>query len=216
MIKKNNESEGSPKEIHETTYHDQIGLERLIFFSDAVFAIAVTLLALEIRLPVGVESLNDTQLSANLLGAWHKYLAYLISFLVIGTFWMSHHRKFRYIKRYNSRLMMLNLLILMVVAFIPFPSSIISINGSRTATIFYAGTMTLAGLFFTLLWWYASKHNRLIESHITKTQRMREFMSPLTSVAIFILSIFLAFWDVNIARFSWLLILPASVIVTRK
>jgi uncharacterized membrane protein len=127
--------------------HDQLGLERLIFFSDAVFAIAITLLALEIRLPAGGESLNDTQLFAQLIGMWHRYLAFFISFSVIGVFWISHHRKFRFIERYDRSLLMLNLLLLMMIAFIPFPSSIISENPNRTATIFYAVTMTLVGFF---------------------------------------------------------------------
>jgi len=75
--------------------HPDLGLERLVFFSNAVFAIAITLLALDIRLPAGSEMFSDAQLLAALLGIWHKYLAYGISFFVIGTLWIGHHRKFR-------------------------------------------------------------------------------------------------------------------------
>src|SRR5512134_2409354 len=71
----------------ESGHQDQLGLERLIFFSDAVFAIAITLLVLEIRLPAGTELLDDSQLFTQLTGMWHEYLAYFISFIVIGTFW---------------------------------------------------------------------------------------------------------------------------------
>jgi uncharacterized membrane protein len=143
---------------------DQLGLERLIFFSDAVFAIAITLLALEIRLPAGAGSYDDVRLHAQLVGMWQEYLAFMISFLVIGTFWMAHHRKFKLIVRYDGRLMMLNLLLLMVIAFIPFPSSVLSSNPDRTATIFYALTMALAGFMLAAIWAYASWKNRLVDA----------------------------------------------------
>ena len=132
---------------------ESLGFERLVFFSDAVFAIAITILVLDIRLPAGEEALTDAELLAQLLGIWHKYLAYIISFLVIGSFWISHHRKFRYNRHYDSNLRFLNLLLLMAIAFIPFPSSVISEHGYRTATIFYALTIIVAGSMSVALWW---------------------------------------------------------------
>ena len=93
--------------------------------------------------------LDNTELTRQLSGMWHEYLAYFISFMVIGTFWIAHHCKYRYIQRYDNRLLFLNLVLLMVIAFIPFPSSIISKYPYRSATIFYALVMALAGL---LVW----------------------------------------------------------------
>ena len=191
-------------------YENQLGLERLIFFSDAVFAIAITLLALEIRLPETEGLLNNAELVSQLSGMWHEYLAYIISFLVIGTFWMAHHRKYRYIKRYDDRLLFLNLLMLMVIAFIPFPSSIISKYPDRSATIFYALTMVMAGVLLAGNWWYASHNNRLVDPDMDAKQRKRQFISPLLTSAIFLLSIGIAFLDETLARVSWLLILLAS------
>jgi uncharacterized membrane protein len=187
-----------------------LGLERLIFFSDAVFAIAITLLALDIRLPSGGEAPSNAQLLAQLLGLWHKYLAYMISFLAIGSFWMAHHRRFRYIKRYDRGLLILNLLFLMVIAFVPFPTSVISESGNRTATVFYALTMTLAGLMLTAIWWYATRHNRLTDPHLDAQQRRRQLMALFLTVALFVLSIGLAFLNENLARLSWLLVVPIS------
>jgi uncharacterized membrane protein len=189
---------------------DQLGLERLIFFSDAVFAIAITLLALDIRLPTGGEAPSNAQLLAQLLGVWHKYLAYIISFLAIGSFWMAHHRRFRFIERYDRGLLMLNLLFLMVIAFVPFPTSVISESGNRTATIFYALTMTLAGLMLTAIWWYATWHNHLTDPHLDTQQRRRQFVALLLTVALFALSIGIAFFSENLARLSWLLVVPIS------
>jgi uncharacterized membrane protein len=195
--------------------YEKFGLERLIFFSDAVFAIAITLLALEIRLPAGEELLSEAELSAQLVGLWHRYLGYGISFLVIGVFWMAHHRKFRFIQRYDSRLLLLNLLLLMVIAFIPFPASLISEYPYRTATLFYALVMLLAALLSVAIWWYAARHNRLIDAALDAKQRRREFFTPLATAAVFLLSVGVAFLDPDAAKLTWLLIVPVTLFMNR-
>jgi uncharacterized membrane protein len=210
MSKKPHRQPHSAEGKQNVSDQDQLGLERLIFFSDAVFAIAITLLALDIRLPASGEAPSNAQLLAQLLGLWPKYLAYLVSFLAIGTFWLGHHRRFRFIRRHDRGLLMLNLLFLMVIAFIPFPTSVISESGNRTATIFYALTITLGGLMLAALWWHASWHNRLADPGLDARQVRRQFAPMLLTVALFILSIGLAFLDENLARFSWLLIVPIS------
>ena len=189
---------------------DHLGLERLIFFSDAVFAIAVTLLVLDIRLPAGFETASNSQLLDQLLGLWHKVLAYVISFLAVGSFWLAHHRKFRFIKRYDPGLLVLNLLFLMVIAFVPFPTSVISESSNRTATIFYSLAMTLAGLILAAIWWYASRHNRLTDPQLDAPQRRRQLVASLLTVGVFVLSIGLAFINEDLAKFSWLLLVPIS------
>ena len=185
---------------------DQLGLERLLFFSDAVFAIAITLLALEIRLPSLEGSLTDEQLFQQLLAIWPKYFSYALSFFVIGAFWMGHHRKFRFILRYDTNLILLNLLLLMGVAFIPFPTAVIGENENRTATIFYALVMAIAGLLNAAVWIYASHRNRLIEPGFTAQQRRRETLRTLVVPGVFLLSIALAFISPIIAIYSWLLV----------
>jgi uncharacterized membrane protein len=200
----------------ESDHSDQLGIERIIFFSDAVFAIAVTLLALEIRLPASEELLNDTQLLEQLTGMWHRYLGYFISFMVIGLFWMAHHRKFRLIKRYDNRLMQLNLLLLMVVAFIPFPTSLISEYPGRLPTIFYALTMILCEVLICIIWWYASWKNRLISPDLDPKQRRRQFIIPIATALVFALSIGAAIVLPDLAKLTWILILPVSMVVSRE
>jgi uncharacterized membrane protein len=185
---------------------DQLGFERLLFFSDAVFAIAITLLALEIRLPSLEGSLTNEQLFQQLWAIWPKYFSYALSFLVIGAFWMGHHRKFRFILRYDANLILLNIFLLMAVAFIPFPTAVIGENENRTATIFYALVMTIAGLLNTAVWVYASHHNRLIEPTFTPQQTRRETLRTLVVPGVFLLSIGLAFINPMIAIYSWLLV----------
>jgi uncharacterized membrane protein len=199
----------------EQDHTDELGIERLVFFSDAVFAIAVTLLALEIRLPESEALLEDSKLLSKLAGIWHLYLGYFMSFMVIGIFWMAHHRKFRLIRRYDSRLMLLNLLLLMVVAFIPFPTSLISEYPGQTATIFYAMTMIVGELLLGAIWWYASWNNSLTDPSLDSKQRRRQFINPLATALVFLLSIGIAFIAPDLAKLSWFLILPVTLYANR-
>jgi uncharacterized membrane protein len=187
--------------------HDRFGMERLLFFSDAVFAIAITLLALEIRLPASEEHLTNDMLLQRLLSIWPRYLSYVVSFLVIGLFWMGHHRKFRFIQRYDPNLLRLNLLLLLGIAFVPFVSAILGEYGNRTATIFYALIMTLIGLLHTAVWVYSARHHRLIDSGFSSRQIRDETWRALVVPGIFLLSVGLAFVDssATVAKLSWLL-----------
>lgn len=196
-----------------TQHHDETGLERLIFFSDAVFAIAITLLALEIRLPALPETASDAQLLDALLSLGSKYVSYIISFLVIGVFWLSHHRTFQNVVRYDRRLLWLNLVLLLVIAFIPFPTAVIGEYGNRTGTIFYAATMTVAGILQALVWWYTKAGGRLLAQPLEASFYRRNLLRVILVPVIFLLSIFVAFWDADWAKWSWILIAPATLVL---
>ncbi len=191
---------------------DETGLERLVFFSDAVFAIAITLLVLNIQLPGNIAGLNDQELLASLLAIGPRYFAYIISFLVIGVFWMGHHRRFGLIRRYNRRLIFLNLFLLMVIAFIPFPTGVVAENGSRTGTIFYALTIALAGLLTAAGWEYASRA-RLVDPRVTARERNSETLRILIIPGVFLVSIGLAFIDPELAKYAWLLTVPLGLLI---
>jgi uncharacterized membrane protein len=192
---------------------DEIGLERIVFFSDAVFAIAITLLALEIRLPEDVAYAGNRELLQSLFSIMPKYLGYIISFLSIGNFWVIHHRQYQYIEQYDTRLMLINLLVLMAVAFIPFPTSVISENGNRTATILYALNASLIGILSTMLWVYASHKHRLVMPDLEPAVVRRGVIRNLVAPAIFLFSIALAFLNPDLAKFSWILIAPAVLVI---
>jgi uncharacterized membrane protein len=196
----------------DSSVQNRIGLDRLIFFSDAVFAIAITVLVLDIHLPPGGDTADNIQLLHMLTGLWTKYFAYVLSFWVIGLYWISHHRKFLLIKRFDYRLLRLNILLLMVIAFIPFPTAVMSENGNRTATIFYALTMVLGGLLVSIFWWYATDHHRLVDPQLSQRYIWREMASPIATIALFILSIGIAFWEPGLARLLWILLIPVSLL----
>ncbi|SIQ90943.1 TMEM175 family protein [Micromonospora avicenniae] len=130
---------------------------RLVAFSDAVFAIAVTLLVLDIRPP------EDFRRLLHGLGLlWPSYLAYSVTFLMIGQIWVNHHVMFDHIRMVDRLLMFLNTLLLMDVAFLPFAASVLSDafhsgDGQRGAVVFYGATIELAAILFNIIWAYARR-----------------------------------------------------------
>jgi uncharacterized membrane protein len=189
---------------------EQLGLERLVFFSDAVYAIAITLLVIDLRLPPGSGELGNAELRDVLLRMLPQFFSYILSFLVIGSFWNTHHRKFRYINAYDRRVLLINLLLLMVVAFLPFPTAVLGESGNATATIFYAGTIVVASLFSALLWWYPLR-KRMIKEETPQQVRRFELLRPLLTALVFGLSIPLALYDADAAKYFWALLVPVSI-----
>jgi uncharacterized membrane protein len=130
--------------------------DRLEFFSDGVFAIVITLLVIDIRLPQDWTN----ALGPTLVALWPSYLAYAISFIVIGAIWINHHGMFLHIDKTDNGFLLLNVLQLMVIAFIPFPTAVLAESiaaGSEIAlaTTFYGVTLVAVGLLVNLMWWYA-------------------------------------------------------------
>lgn len=140
---------------------------RLEAFSDGIFAIAITLLVLEIKVPP-----PGTALGAELLRLWPSYLAYMVSFLVIGAIWINHHAMFQHIIRVDGTLLLLNVLHLMPIAFLPFPTAVLAEAFHRgadepVAAAFYGGILTIIGVFVAAMWWYAARGDRLLGTHLT-------------------------------------------------
>src|SRR5215211_3628743 len=134
-------------------------LDRIIFFSDAVFAIAITILVLDIRVPDG---LSPTELPAVVLGLGPRYVSYLISFLVLAVYWQAHHRVFRPIRGYDGALLWLNFLFLMSLAFLPFPTSLLGEYGEQQLpVVIYAVNVSVASLLLNSISWYATRGGRL-------------------------------------------------------
>lgn len=105
-----------------------LALDRLVFFSDAVFAIAITLLILEIEIPDLARGATVAESWRELGALWPSFFAFALSFFVIGRFWMGHHERFRSLRRYDRRLMWPNMLYLMAIAFMPFSTAFLGRN----------------------------------------------------------------------------------------
>jgi uncharacterized membrane protein len=143
---------------------ETLGLERIVFFSDAVMAIAITLLAIDIRVPEIDPATASVELPAQMATITPSLLTFFISFVVIGIYWISHHRHFSYIKRYDTRLMLLNLIFLFFIACMPFVASLLRRYPSvPLASIAYSLAVAALGISMALIWRYAAKNHRLID-----------------------------------------------------
>ena len=177
--------------------------DRIVNLSDGVFAIAITLLILDIRVPDIPENLVASELPGQLLSLWPKYLGYFLSFVGISTFWMIHHSIFRPITGYDRPLLYLNFLFLMLVAFVPFPTSLLGEYGNQQLPVaVYAATLAVGRLLLTALHWYSTRDGRLLgEAQDPRT--VRSFLTRgLTIPAIFLLSIGISFFSVSAAVWS--------------
>ena len=134
---------------------------RLEFFADGVFAIAATLLIID----VSVDAPGD-ELGADLRHSWPQYAAYFVSFLIIAIWWVNHHACMAVIGRANRTFLFANVALLACIAFLPFPTRLVSEHfrddGVQAAAITYGLTMTAAAICFASLWFYAARGRRLI------------------------------------------------------
>ena len=132
---------------------------RLETFSDGVFAIAATLLILDVKLSGG------GSVAHQLVNAWPSYAAYAISFATLGIVWVNHHAVFTQIGRVDRTFLFINVLFLMVIAFSPFPTRVLADHlreGSKAAAFAYGLTFTVMALCYCALWFYAAVGRRLI------------------------------------------------------
>jgi len=146
-----------------------MGTARLEAFSDGVFAIAVTLLILEVKV---VD--DDGSLAEQLRHAWPSYSAYVVSFIVIGTMWINHHRMFSALQAIDHTVIVANLALLLVISFIPFPTKLVGEHltrgtdaDARTAVLLYGATSIAVSVVFPVLWWSITRNLALTKPSIT-------------------------------------------------
>ena len=162
---------------------------RLEAFSDGVFAVAITLLVLEIKVPHGT-----AELSTQLLRQWPSFASYAVSFGVIGVIWMNHHAVFEHLGRVDRRLMALNIFLLLWIVLIPWATDLLATymkdggEPERTAALVYTGTMTLMGVAFGQLWAYAARGRRLLgvdlsDDEIRRRTRRFALGAPVSALA---------------------------------
>jgi uncharacterized membrane protein len=204
MAKRKAKPESSWKQEGKTQpTNEALGLERIVFFSDAVMAIAITLLAIDLRVPEIATSVAATELPRALRDLGPQFMSFVISFFVIGIYWMSHHRYFRFIQRYDGGLIALNLLFLLFIVLMPFVASLFGqYYYLPLAMSVYAAAVAATGLSVGALWWYASHRHRLIDEQLDD-QFIRARSIGLAVPLLFLISIPFAFVSRTLAVALW-------------
>jgi uncharacterized membrane protein len=208
---------GGARVVHADPLPDpERALDRLVFFSDAVFAIAITLLVIDLRVPALGHDVADEQLAAALLDQGSRVMAYLLSFMVIGIYWYAHWRRFRYVRRLNGRLVVLNLLLLAFVAFIPFPTALMAEYGDRDiAVVVYAVSIAAAGILGPVSWTYAARAGLLAEDAPDThgpLAAMRTYALPTVVLGSLLL---LPIVPTHVVELSWFLVVPIEILLSR-
>jgi uncharacterized membrane protein len=164
-------------------------LHRLIFLTDGVYAIAMTLLAIDLFLPEATSQLHGNELLTSLVDRWPEVLAFVTSFTFIANFWVGHTMQFHHVRQFDGGLMWLALLQMMCIAFMPFPTSVVSKHTSEpVANLFYFGTVLLTLVVMELMWWYISSRHRLVDPSLSRDVIRRFHRISLTApIAVLVL-----------------------------
>src|SRR5712691_3404118 len=182
---------------------DEKNTNRLEAFSDGVFAVAITLLVLNIKVP-GMDSASkplDEDLWRQLFKEWPLLVAFVTSFATIGIMWINHHRLFKHIKRTDTGLMLLNLLLLLLIVFVPYPTALLAQQyaihpDQHLAAVVYSGTYVIMAVCFNFLWRYASYHNRLLGKDVDRRAVMAISRQYLFGPVFYLITFGLAFINV--------------------
>jgi len=192
-------------------------LARLIVLSDAIFAFAITLLALDVRLPDLGASPTSDQLTRALSDLGPALTAFVISFTVIAAFWLGHVRTFRVITRLDGRLIVINLAFLFLIVLLPFPTSVVARAGNQpVAAVLYASFALAIGALSALLWSYAAEVAHLTDPVVTRELARRIRERALVVPVIFAISIPVALASPVVAEVMWVVTAPVQAVVTRR
>jgi uncharacterized membrane protein len=193
----------------ETEVETGKAVDRIAGFSDAVFAFAMTLLAIGITVPEVAGEMTETRLSGILVGLIPNILSYFVCFFSVGLYWVVHHRMFRYVKRSDNGLIWINLALMLFVAFTPFPSSLLIRFGDLSvAWTVFAATMGTVGILSTRLWAYVTDEHRLVGPHLDQELVKLILRRDVSPPFIFFVSIFISMLSPTAAELFTLGMIP--------
>jgi len=177
--------------------------DRLVFFSDAVIAISITLLGLRLTVPLG----DNKDLIHALYEMWPRFEFYLISFVMIGLYWHLHHRLFKIIIKHDTTLILLNFLWLICVTILPFSTDLLGrYNLSHTATVIYMLNLIAIGVAKLSIWLYATHNHRLISKRLSAKSIRYGTIRALIPIFVFASAIAVSFIHVVISKYALILV----------
>ena len=191
--------------------------EHVVSFGDAIFAFAITFMTLSIDIPDLPTNLTESQLISALYDMYPQVESYIISFAVISIFWVSYHQVFNFIKESPISMVYLNLLLLLLITFLSIATSLVINYGSyQIPYVLYCIVVIMTGSLLAAIWWYATRNYRLIDKDIHPLFIRGTMLNFLLIPFVFAISILVSFFDLDIAQYFWLIIVPLNIAVRRK
>jgi TMEM175 potassium channel family protein len=185
-------------------HNTELGLERIVFFSDAVMAIAITLLVIDLKVPEIPAALAATQLPIQLEELMPRLGSFFISFVVIGVYWNAHHRYFSYIRRYDNLLILLNMVFLLFIVLMPFVASLLGLYVTLPlGVIVYSLAVSLTGLSLAAIWFYATYRHRLVDEQLDVQMIRFRLQIALFGPLVFLISIPFAWINPSTTMTVW-------------
>jgi uncharacterized membrane protein len=185
------------EEQRETAGEKETG--RLEAFSDGVFAVAITLLVFDLKVPSPDRPYSAGALAGLLFAQWPFYLSFFLSFATILVMWVSHHTMFKLIQKSSMPFLFANGFLLMLVTIVPFPTELVATYlttpAATTACAVYCGLFLVINLAYNLLWWTAAHQHRLLKAGVSPAlvkKRTRQYLLGFPS---YLLALVLAFWS---------------------
>jgi uncharacterized membrane protein len=191
--------------------------EHVISFGDAIFAFAITLMTLSIDIPDLPNNLTESQLMSALYDMYPQVESYIISFAVISIFWISYHQVFNFITKSHISLVYLNLLFLLLITFLSITTSLVIEYGSyQISYVIYCIVVIMTSSLLALIWWFGTKDYRLIDNDIHPLFIRGMMVNHLLIPFVFAISILVSFFNLDLAQYLWLIIVPLNIAVRRK
>jgi uncharacterized membrane protein len=194
-----------------------IKVDYVIAFSDALFAFAITLMALSIEIPNFPANLSESEFT-NRLGELliPNIIHYAISFLVVGMYWIAYHRTFEYIKRVDTSLIWLNLVFLFFISLVAYFTGLLSTYDSyQIVVIAFAIVLSISGFILCGMWVYATHNRKLVDKdmhpHLVRYFFLRSIASPI----VFLISIGISFIDVHATSYFWIVMFPLYSLIAK-
>ena len=195
----------------------KIRLEHVVSFGDAIFAFSITFMAVLIEIPNLPANLSQTEVIQSLVeDLGPRFAIYVISFFVIGLYWISYHQIFDHIEGSHGVIVWLNLLFLFFITIIPFAVDLqVDYGFYQVIFVLYALVLTIGGLMLTLIWLDARK-NKLIDNTVSRTEIQNVLLESILLPSVFVISILISIVDLQIAYYFWVVIIPAKIIIHKR
>ena len=194
-----------------------IKVERVISFSDAVFAFAITLMALSIDIPDLPTHLTQSELLDKLYDLYPQFESYVISFAVIAIFWVSYHQVFNHIKGSHITMLYLNLLFLLLITLLSLSTSLVINYGTyQIPYIIYCFIVIMTSSLLATIWWHATRNKRLVDKNLHPFFIKGVLVNLMSIPIVFTISIIISFVNLDIAQYFWLIIAPLNITIKRR
>jgi uncharacterized membrane protein len=187
----------------------EIGKNRIEALSDGIFAIVMTLLILELRIPNLAHNAPNVEVAPALIGLWPKFVSYIVTFISLRFFWVGHHIMYHAIRRADRMLLWLNIFFFMFVSLLPFSTSVLNaFPQAFVAPFFFGANLAIIGWILFFQWQYANSQPDMLANFVSAqyraSVRSRMLLIPVATT----LTVFICFWSVGISLAIYLLLLP--------